>query len=95
MIGISDPTHPDSDSDGMPDGWEYCYSTFISESIPVSRDDNIFTVQSRWGLNPLNPLDGDYDIDNDGWYDRSVVDTPAKQGNGIITFLQFQVDSMV
>ena len=56
LIGISDPTHPDSDSDGMPDGWEYCYSTYISESIPVSRDDNIFTVQSRWGLNPLNPV---------------------------------------
>ena len=80
LIGISDPTHPDSDSDGMPDGWEFCYSTYISEPIPVSRDDNIFTVQGRWGLNPLNPLDGDYDIDNDGWYDRSVVDTPAKQG---------------
>ena len=81
LIGISDPTHPDSDSDGMPDGWEFCYSSFISEPIQVSRDSSIFSVEGRWGLNPLNPLDGDYDIDADGWYDRSVVDTPADQGS--------------
>ena len=24
----SDPTHPDSDSDGIPDGWEYCYALY-------------------------------------------------------------------
>ena len=22
LVGVSDPTHPDSDSDGIPDGWD-------------------------------------------------------------------------
>ena len=81
LLGISDPTHPDSDSDGIPDGWEYCFTSYIKDPITVSRDGSVFTVQSRWGLNPLNPLDVDYDIDNDGWMDRGIIDTPAPQGN--------------
>ena len=28
LLGISDPTNDDSDMDGLPDGWEYCYSIF-------------------------------------------------------------------
>ena len=28
LRGVADPTHPDSDSDGIPDGWEYCYATY-------------------------------------------------------------------
>ena len=71
LIGISDPTDGDSDGDGMPDGWEYCYSVY-SEILPVN--------SLRWSLNPLNPLDVDYDPDADGWLDRDILDTPAIQG---------------
>ena len=28
LAGISDPTDEDSDSDNMPDGWEFCYSIY-------------------------------------------------------------------
>ena len=31
-------------------------------------------------MNPLNPLDGAYDPDSDGWYDRTSDDSPAEQG---------------
>ncbi len=71
LSGISDPTHPDSDGDGMPDGWEYCYSDYM-EVLPVN--------EFRWSLNPVNPLDVNYDPDADGWYDRLFTDVPAIQG---------------
>ena len=71
LIGISDPTDADSDRDGMPDGWEFCYSLY-AEVLPV----NAF----RWSLNPINPLDVDYDPDADGWFDRMIGDNPAEQG---------------
>ena len=71
LSGISDPTDSDSDRDGMPDGWEYCYSIY-SETLPVN--------SMRWSLNPLNPLDVNYDPDADGWLDRQVLDSPAIQG---------------
>ena len=71
LSGISDPTHPDSDGDGMPDGWEYCYSEYM-EVLPVN--------DFRWSLNPVNPLDINYDPDADGWYDRLLTDMPATQG---------------
>ena len=71
LTGISDPTDGDSDRDGMPDGWEYCYSLY-AEVLPV----NSF----RWSLNPVNPLDVNYDPDADGWFDRLIGDNPAEQG---------------
>ena len=71
LVGISDPTHPDSDGDSMPDGWEYCYSRYL-ETLPVNT--------WRWSLNPVNPLDVNYDPDQDGWYDRTSNDIPATQG---------------
>lgn len=74
LIGISDPTDGDSDGDGMPDGWEYCYSVY-SEVLPVN--------SLRWSLNPLNPLDVGYDPDADGWLDREILDTPAIQGDWV------------
>ncbi len=71
LSGISDPTNSDSDQDGMPDGWEYCYSVY-GEVLPSNN--------LRWSLNPVNPLDVDYDPDADGWYDRQFWDSPAEQG---------------
>ena len=71
IAGVSDPTDDDSDRDGMPDGWEYCYSIY-GEFLPVNA--------YRWSMNPINPLDTEYDPDSDGWYDRSWTDTPAEQG---------------
>ena len=72
LFGVSDPTSADSDSDGIPDGWEWCYSSF---AMPDP------TTMNHWSSNPLNPLDIDYDGDQDGWYDRTPFDTPAAQGN--------------
>ena len=71
LAGISDPTDSDSDRDGMPDGWEYCYSVY-GEFLPVN--------DYRWSMNPINPLDINYDPDADGWYDRQFNDQPATQG---------------
>jgi hypothetical protein len=72
LIGVSDPTHPDSDGDGIPDGWEYCYATYGMPGL---------STQDHWASNPVNPWDVDYDGDNDGWYNRTAFDTPADQGN--------------
>ena len=71
LFGISDPTHVDSDLDGIEDGWEYCYSTY---GMPDP------TTQNHWSSNPVNPFDVDYDPDSDGWYGRTSFDTPATQG---------------
>ncbi|MEE2812086.1 MAG: hypothetical protein VX320_02595 [Candidatus Thermoplasmatota archaeon] len=87
LVGISDPTHPDSDGDTMPDGWEFCYSRYL-ETLPV--------LSLRWSLNPVNPLDVDYDPDADGWYDRTSGDMPALQGdweNRIFT--SWDIDSQI
>ena len=35
----------------------------------------------RWTLNPVSPLDVDYDPDEDGWFGRTSADTPAQQGS--------------
>ncbi len=71
LAGISDPNDSDSDRDGMPDGWEYCYSIY-GEFLPLNA--------YRWSTNPINPLDVNYDPDADGWYDREINDIPAEQG---------------
>jgi hypothetical protein len=71
LAGVSDPTDDDSDRDGMPDGWEFCFSIY-GEFLPIN--------DYRWSMNPINPLDVDYDPDADGWYDRNWLDTPATQG---------------
>ena len=71
LRGVADPTHPDSDSDGIPDGWEYCYAIFGMDDA---------TTQNHWAANPLNPWDVNYDGDHDGWYDRTAFDIPAVQG---------------
>ena len=71
LMGVADPTHSDSDNDGIPDGWEYCYATY---GLPNP------TTQNHWASNPINPWDINYDGDNDGWYDRISFDVPAEQG---------------
>ena len=71
LRGVADPTHHDSDSDGIPDGWEYCYAIYGMEDL---------STINHWAANPLNPWDVDYDGDRDGWYDRTSFDTPAVQG---------------
>ncbi|MDP6235394.1 MAG: hypothetical protein QF364_06090, partial [Candidatus Poseidoniaceae archaeon] len=71
LLGVADPTNSDSDSDGIPDGWEYCYALY-------GMDDP--TTINHWASNPLNPWDINYDGDHDGWYDRTVFDKPASQG---------------
>jgi hypothetical protein len=87
LSGISDPTDGDSDRDGMPDGWEYCYSLY-AEVLPI----NSF----RWSLNPINPLDVNYDPDADGWLDRLIGDNPAEQGTWLDReFLAYAPDQQI
>ena len=74
LIGVADPTNSDSDGDGIPDGWEYCYATFGMDDI---------TTQNRWASNPINPWDVNYDGDHDGWYNRTSFDTPAPLGTWV------------
>ena len=62
------PYSSDSDSDGIPDGWEYCYATYGMADI---------TTQDRWASNPINAWDVNYDGDSDGWYNRTSFDTPG------------------
>jgi hypothetical protein len=71
LVGVADPTHPDSDSDGIPDGWEYCYALYGMDNP---------TTEDHWASNPLNPWDVNYDGDSDGWYGRTAFDVPATQG---------------
>ena len=71
LLGVADPTSTDSDSDGIEDGWEYCYAVYGMEDA---------TTINHWASNPLNPWDVNYDGDHDGWYDRTVFDQPAQQG---------------
>ncbi len=71
LLGISDPTHPDSDGDGLSDGWEYCYAIYRNTQ-PVNA--------YRWTTNPVNSLDVNYDADEDGWFDRTSSKPVAIQG---------------
>jgi len=71
LLGVADPTNVDSDSDGIEDGWEYCFALYGMEDS---------STINHWASNPLNPWDVAYDGDHDGWYGRSVFDQPAQQG---------------
>ena len=55
--GPTDPTNPDSDGDGMPDGWEIENRRWIGDT---------YTGGNTWSLDPRNPLDADQDADGDG-----------------------------
>ena len=49
IMGITDPTNPDTDGDGMSDGFEYWFAEWNLE-------------ENLWGINPL--IDGDVDLDS-------------------------------
>ncbi|DAC59670.1 MAG TPA: hypothetical protein D7I08_01780, partial [Candidatus Poseidoniales archaeon] len=51
VLGMSDPTIPDTDGDGMYDGFEYWFTSWDLD-------------QNRWSINPL--IDGDVNLDSDG-----------------------------
>ena len=48
VLGMSDPTIPDTDGDGMYDGFEYWFTSWDLD-------------QNRWSINPL--IDGDVNLD--------------------------------
>lgn len=51
LMGITDPTLPDTDNDGMYDGFEYWFTQWDLE-------------ENRWSMNPL--IDNDVNLDTDG-----------------------------
>ncbi|MEC8353875.1 MAG: hypothetical protein VXZ47_06010 [Candidatus Thermoplasmatota archaeon] len=51
LMGITDPTNPDTDGDGMYDGFEYWFAEWDLEN-------------NLWSINPL--IDGDVLLDTDG-----------------------------
>ncbi len=53
----TDPTNPDSDGDGMPDGWEIQHRRWVGMS---------FTGGNNWSLDPLRADDANWDADGDG-----------------------------
>ena len=64
------PSHRrDSDGDGMPDGWEYCYWYTRDSTCKFT------TLVAK----PNNPPDVDHDPDR-RLVDRDILDTPAIQG---------------
>ena len=54
---FTDPTNPDSDGDGMPDGWEIENRRWIG---------TVFTGSNNWTMDPMNPDDANWDADGDG-----------------------------
>ena len=55
--GPTDPTNPDTDGDGMPDGWEIENRRWIGD---------IYTGGNLWTLDPRDPNDAEEDADGDG-----------------------------
>ncbi len=69
LLGVGDPTHPDSDADGMDDGWEFCNSYYTI----VERDSSTL----HYATSPVNPIDGRYDGDHDGWTREDPLESLA------------------
>ncbi len=61
---LNGPSDWDSDGDGMPDGYEYCYSIFPSENVVNALNLNRLEVTNV--LDPSDPSDGFFDWDDDG-----------------------------
>ena len=67
--GSCDPLDTDSDSDGMPDGWEIWFARW-----------NL--LEDKWTLNPLEPSDRWDDADDDGmtnWEEYNSIDPEYSQ----------------
>lgn len=60
-IDFTDPRNPDTDGDGMPDGWEAKMGVNLTQWGPKDTD-----VTPEWIVNPLDPTDKYKDPDNDG-----------------------------
>ena len=54
IFGITDPNNPDTDRDGMSDGYEYWFSEWNLE-------------ENSWTMNPLSDTDVDVDSDADSF----------------------------
>ena len=61
---LNGPSDWDSDGDGMPDGYEYCYSIFPSTNVINGLGLNRLEVTNV--LDPSDPSDGFFDWDDDG-----------------------------
>ena len=61
---LNGPSDWDSDGDGMPDGYEYCYSIFPSTNVINGLGLNRLEVTNI--LDPSDPSDGFFDWDDDG-----------------------------
>ena len=69
LIG-TDPLNPDTDGDGMPDGWEM---------DPENRGEQVWNIEKsryEWTLDPLNPDDWCLDPDHDGYTFSFYVNVP-------------------
>jgi len=53
----TDATNPDTDGDGMPDGWELEHRRWIGST---------FTGSNNWTMDPNDPNDANWDADGDG-----------------------------
>ena len=53
----TDPTNPDTDGDGMPDGWEIKHRRWVGD---------VYTGGNEWTLDPNDPNDATEDADGDG-----------------------------
>ena len=58
---LNGPSDWDTDGDGMPDGFEYCYS-----GASMAKDDKGNILPATYALNPSNASDGYGDWDEDG-----------------------------
>ena len=70
---LNGPSDWDTDGDGMPDGFEYCYSTAGNPSNPA------------WALNPANASDGYGDWDEDGLNNLEEYQVAQVFGEGNFT----------
>jgi len=93
VVNSSDPKDPDSDGDGLPDGYEYDFSDLDHDGMPT-------WWESQYGLNRLDPakldsdnngvIDSKEDFDLDGFLNldefthRTDPNNPDSNFNGII-----------
>ena len=60
---LNGPSDWDSDGDGMPDGFEYCYSVLPDATVIAGMG---LGIKEGDVLSPSDPSDGFYDWDDDG-----------------------------